>query len=87
MKRIKISLDEINPSPDSVIIAKCYDEDMGLFRAKDLYEQIANVFPNNKVIICPTNIRITEIKEESFWEFIEQLKNLRPKAERERHNT
>lgn len=86
MSRLKVSIEPINPKPGDIIVAKCYEDEATLWRAKDLWEILSRAFPYNKVIVCPSDFRIKELKPEEFWNFIEQLKKLRPEGEREENN-
>ena len=87
MRRLKVSIETIEPKPDSIIIAKCYTDDLMQYRARDLYDMLKKAFPDNKVVIFPSDFRLKEVSPKQFWDFVEQLKVLRPKEERKEHNT
>ena len=44
----------------------------------------ASIDTDNKVVIIPSNFRLTQVNEEEFWNFMEGLKKLRPLREIER---
>ena len=83
MNRIKVSIEGIEPKQGSVIVAKCTEDDIHITEARELYNILQQTFPDNRVVIIPSNFRITELDEKKFWDFIEGLKKLRPLRERE----
>ena len=86
MSRIKISIEGIIPEKDSVIIAKAINNSVTKQEAIEIFKTLKECFPENKVFLCPNDIRIKQLDKEQFWSFIERLKEQRPKGEREEHN-
>ena len=87
MKRLKISVNTITPKEGDIIIARCLDSNETMDRPRKILEVLDKAFPNNEVIVLPSDYRIQQVEKEQFWKFIEALKNLRPKEEREENNS
>ena len=85
MSRIKISIDGIIPEPGTVIIAKATSDIVTQKEAIEIYKTLKECFPENKVFLCPSDIRIKQLSNEQFWNFIDSLKYQRAKGEREEH--
>ena len=86
MRRLKITIEGIVPKDGDIIVAKCEDPEAVLFRARELHGALKNVFPNNKVVVLPSDFRLKQIDKEQFWTFIKSLEALRPEGEREEIN-
>lgn len=73
--RIKVSFEGIKPLPGDVVVLRPQDKTTR-YRAKEIYEVAQKAFPDNPVVILPTDVYLQKYNKEEFLKFLEHLKGL-----------
>lgn len=73
--RIKVSFEGIKPLPGDVVVLRPQDVTTRII-AKEIHEIAQKAFPDNSVVILPTDLYLQKYNKEEFLKFLEHLKGL-----------
>ena len=86
MRRLKISIEGIDPKPGEIIVAKCSNDYTNIYEAKNVLELLQKTFQDNKVVVVPSDFWISKLDKERIEEFIKYIRKIQNKGEREENN-
>lgn len=86
MRRLKISIEGVDPKPGEIIVAKCNNDYTNAEDAKQIFKILQRTFKDNEVVIIPCDFQIRRLSKEQIEGFIKYIRKTQSEGERENNN-